>query len=344
MSVRTVSGLARQYLASFEGDDFVPKTLGQSGLLSDEGKALMGSIAAANLATEVAAMQGGFDLDKQSSYNDTLLSIQELENEQAKKKAIIDQLSTPMAGTSLTNFLAGGPGNRLKNSMDNLVVDSVLKNYIQTNRDRLVEKTIGIKKIVVPNMHPYDLIKMLAREAISDNDLGTFIFFENKEGLHFKSLKNLYNSTVIESFEGGSFRMTPLGNGHPAASDVEMEYKRALTYGISGQNDMLANIKSGMLGSSMTTYDSFRKSYYTHTYAHSFKGDDEQLESHSIYSPSLIDKENNQINEFPLSRIHLQSGDENQINTFQGTTVEDTITDGRKLPEPFLRRQAKFSE
>ena len=94
----------------------------------------------------------------------------------------------------------------------------------------------------------------------------------------------------------------------------------------------------------MTTYDSFRKSYYTHTYAHSFKGDDEQLESHSIYSPSLIDKENNQINEFPLSRIHLQSGDENQINTFQGTTVEDTITDGRKLPETFLRRQAKFSE
>ena len=130
MSVPTVSGLARQYLASFEGDDFVPKSLGQSGLLSDEGQALMGSIAAANLATEVAAMQGGFDLEKQSNYNDTLLAIQELKNEQAKKKAIIDQLSTPMAGTSLTNFLAGGSGNRLKNSMDNLVVDSVLKNSL----------------------------------------------------------------------------------------------------------------------------------------------------------------------------------------------------------------------
>ena len=130
MSVPTVSGLARQYLASFEGDDFVPKTLGQSGLLSDEGKALMGSIAAANLATEVAAMQGGFDLEKQSSYNDTLLAIQELKNEQAKKKAIIDQLSTPMAGASLTKFLAGGPGNRLMNSMGDLTVDSVLKNSL----------------------------------------------------------------------------------------------------------------------------------------------------------------------------------------------------------------------
>ena len=130
MSVPAVSGLARQYLASFEGDDFVPKGLGQSGLLSDEGKALMGSIEAANLATEAAAMKGGFDLEKQSSYNDTLLAIQELKNEQAKKKAIIDQLSTPMAGASLTKFLAGGPGNRLMNSMNDLNVDSVLKNSL----------------------------------------------------------------------------------------------------------------------------------------------------------------------------------------------------------------------
>jgi len=130
MSVPTVSGLARQYLASFEGDDFVPQSLGQAGLLSDEGKALMGSIAAANLATEAAAMKSGFDLEKQSSYNDTLLAIQELKNEQAKKKAIIDQLSTPMAGASLTKFLAGGPGNRLMNSMGDLTVDSVLKNSL----------------------------------------------------------------------------------------------------------------------------------------------------------------------------------------------------------------------
>lgn len=129
MAVPSFSSTASTYAANFN-DNFVPKTLGQAGLLSDEGKALMGSIAAANLATEAAAMKGGFDLEKQSTYNDTLLAIQELKNEQAKKKAIIDQLSTPMAGTSLMNFLAGGSGNRLKNSMDNLVVDSVLKNSL----------------------------------------------------------------------------------------------------------------------------------------------------------------------------------------------------------------------
>ncbi len=74
MAVPSFSSAASTYAANFN-DNFVPKTLGQAGLLSDEGKALMGSIAAANLATEVAAMKGGFDLEKQSIYNDTLLAI-----------------------------------------------------------------------------------------------------------------------------------------------------------------------------------------------------------------------------------------------------------------------------
>ena len=126
MSVPNVSGLARQYIAGFEGDDFVPKTLDQAGLLSDAGKTLMASIPATNLAAEVAAMKSGFELEKQGDYNETLLQIQELKNEQAKKKAIIDQLSTPMAGTSLTNFLSGGVGNNMANNIDQAILGSVL--------------------------------------------------------------------------------------------------------------------------------------------------------------------------------------------------------------------------
>ena len=54
------------------------------------------------------------------------MQIQELKNEQAKKKAIIDQLSTPMAGTSLTNFLSGGVGNNMANNIDQALLGSVL--------------------------------------------------------------------------------------------------------------------------------------------------------------------------------------------------------------------------
>tara|TARA_E500000305_G_C3965686_1_gene209371 strand:+ start:219 stop:737 length:519 start_codon:yes stop_codon:yes gene_type:complete len=155
MSVPTVSGLARQYIAGFEGDDFVPKTLNQAGLLSDAGKALMASIPATNFAAEVQAMKSGFDIEKQAGYNETLLQIQELKNEQAKKKAIIDQLSTPMAGTSLTKFLSGGVGNTMADSLENSTMGSVLGSDFsyypsQSNKSESVKSVDleSIKKLV----------------------------------------------------------------------------------------------------------------------------------------------------------------------------------------------------
>ena len=111
MTVPTVSGLARQYIAGFEGDDFVPKTLDQAGLLSEAGKKMMLSIEPTNFAAEVAAMKGGMTLEQQRGINETQLAIQELKNEQAKKQAILNQLGgTTMAGTALTQFLGGGGG------------------------------------------------------------------------------------------------------------------------------------------------------------------------------------------------------------------------------------------
>jgi len=111
MSIPSIGGVARQYLASFEGDKFEPNTLKDSGLLSSAGKTLMASIPAQNLAVEAQAMKSGLDLEKQAGYNETLLAIQELKNDQAKKNAIINQLSgTGMAGTALTQFLGGSKG------------------------------------------------------------------------------------------------------------------------------------------------------------------------------------------------------------------------------------------
>ena len=111
MSIPSIGGVARQYLASFEGDDFEPNTLKDSGLLSSAGKTLMASIPAQNLAVEAQAMKSGLDLEKQAGYNETLLAIQELKNDQAKKNAIINQLSgTGMAGAALTQFLGGSKG------------------------------------------------------------------------------------------------------------------------------------------------------------------------------------------------------------------------------------------
>tara|TARA_B100001250_G_scaffold53249_2_gene41413 strand:+ start:7742 stop:8266 length:525 start_codon:yes stop_codon:yes gene_type:complete len=109
VTLPSVGGLARQYLASFSGDDFTPKTLEQAGILSDAGKTLMASIPAANLAAQTAAMKEAFTSDRQDTINDTLLKVEDLRNERAKKEAILSQLKGGgMAGQALQSFFSTG--------------------------------------------------------------------------------------------------------------------------------------------------------------------------------------------------------------------------------------------
>ena len=109
VTLPSVGGLARQYLASFSGDDFTPKTLEQAGILSDAGKTLMASIPAANLAAQTAAMKEAFTSDRQDTINDTLLQVEDLRNERAKKDAILNQLKGGgMAGQALQSFFSTG--------------------------------------------------------------------------------------------------------------------------------------------------------------------------------------------------------------------------------------------
>jgi hypothetical protein len=108
VTLPSVGGLARQYLASFEGDDFVPKTLDDSGLLSKTGATLMATIPAQNQVVETKAMQSAFGLEEAMQKNETLIAIQELANKQAKDQAIMSQLGTSFAGSGLSTFLNNG--------------------------------------------------------------------------------------------------------------------------------------------------------------------------------------------------------------------------------------------
>jgi len=108
VTLPSVGGLARQYLASFSGDDFTPKTLEQAGILSDAGKTLMASIPAANLAVQSAAMKQEYGLEKQDMVNEALLTIEEMKNERARKESILNQLgSSSFAGKALEGFFSG---------------------------------------------------------------------------------------------------------------------------------------------------------------------------------------------------------------------------------------------
>ena len=88
-------------------------------------------------------------------------------------------------------------------SISDTVFD-ILRNELGSLQDINVEPTLGIRKIVVPNNHPYTIINQLKKEAIS-KEYGSphYVFFENKLGLNFTSLQSLYNEGVRAKLHSG---------------------------------------------------------------------------------------------------------------------------------------------
>ena len=232
------------------------------------------------------------------------------------------------------------------NTIDNIVQD-ILQNdnsLIGTKKDVFIDATSGIRRMVVPNLRPYDIIKNLATEAVSVSGQPYFFFFETLKGIHFTSLETLYRELPVAEYESSDFSVVPgpnkpYTNGQSVTGDLEKDYKRTLSYSMSAYNDMLANTVSGMLGSNIIRYDPYHKTYQKKEYGYfSNFNDNARTDGKPIYN-------DNDLKDSPDARIHLQPGftknfDSSHYNknttsySFSGTRIYDTL----------LSRQGKFSE
>ena len=112
------------------------------------------------------------------------------------------------------------------------IVQSVLENpkYINTKKDIYVEPTQGIRKLISPNNHPFDFIRNLTRESISvKNNSPHFLFFENMQGYHFRSLQSLYEEGVQGEFHCGDKASNEQYSSSSDAGKIIQSFKRAIT-------------------------------------------------------------------------------------------------------------------
>ena len=138
-------------------------------------------------------------------------------------------------------------------TIDN-IVESVLtdETSINTIKNIYIEETSGIRKIIAPNINPYNFITNLATEALSKK-YGSphFFFFENTKGIHFKSIESMLSGDGI-----GLFTVSDLGSlTENGTVDIQKEFERVQEFQINTNNDMLMNISGGMLGSRDIEYN-----------------------------------------------------------------------------------------
>ena len=82
------------------------------------------------------------------------------------------------------------------------------KNGVQSSKEIFIEPTTGKRKYLIPIMNPFSAITTLSNEAVSksqdcNNPSPHYLFFENKNGIHFRSLQSLYEQDAKDLFHVG---------------------------------------------------------------------------------------------------------------------------------------------
>jgi len=217
------------------------------------------------------------------------------------------------------------------------IVEDALTNslYVQTEKELFIEPTKGVRKIVSPNVHPYTLIGNLALEAQSlYSSSPHYLFFESIKGFYFTSLQALYNQDSI-----GVYKANHAGELLDNKTiDIQSQLETVIDYNITGNNDTLVNIKSGMLGSTIITHDIYNKSYSKNTYGYF-----DDFNKHQRIDKNPIYNDARDIGNFPDARIFVNP-------TSTTTDFQDAQHYGKssvtsnQLSETLLHRKARFAE
>jgi hypothetical protein len=177
------------------------------------------------------------------------------------------------------------------NSIDKIVIDVLQNaNYLNSKKDLFIEGTVGVRKLIAPNSFPFTFVQKLASEAISTaHGSPYFMFYENKDGIHFRSLDSLYNQPVSAEYNTGKFSHQERSG--TVVRDVLDEYSRPISHQIVQSNDMLSNVRGGLLGSNLITHDIYKKNYNTKSFRY-FKNfpDYSRLSNNPIYNTNVIDE------------------------------------------------------
>ena len=230
---------------------------------------------------------------------------------------------------------------RLSKSYEGNISDIVRKvledaKSVNTKKDLFIEDTLGLKKIVSPNKNPYSLIRDLTTDAIAINGSPHFVFFENIDGIHFRTLDSLYNQGSTGEFIASD--RGPIDFQKGGITNIVEDLKRVLDYQMASNNDTKRNIKSGMFGSKTISHNIYEKNFDVKIYDYF-----EEFEKYGrvsagesdfpIYNKAPVDFANN-LSSFNDAKIymHSTSKDSSGFDTqhYKGTDTNYTPNDIQK--------------
>ena len=134
-------------------------------------------------------------------------------------------------------------------------VKSILKDELKVKKDLYIENTRGIYNFVVPRIKPFEAISWLstyARPESQDLAGADMLFYENKDGFNFKSIRSLLKQTPYRTYNYQQ---------NNTDSTLEQKASSVLQYEFIKSYDALNEISSGTFANRLISVDPSTRSY-----------------------------------------------------------------------------------
>jgi len=221
--------------------------------------------------------------------------------------------------------------------LENVLTDS---RYINTTKKIDLEKTSGIKNIVVPNQRPFDFLRSLIQDCKSEKGSPHYLFYETVRGYNFRTLQNLYKEGSKSTYN----------NGHAAPDEmigktlgIQESYDRVIKCDVKTPNNALNDSRAGMFGAKVISHNIFNKYYEVNTYGYFTDFDKHGRIDGEKDNP----KYNENLKEWPDSRIYLHPTSASGANLDAQYRDSNNINNGivaNKISETILHRKERMYE
>ena len=153
------------------------------------------------------------------------------------------------------------------------IVETMLYTDLDSDKELYSEPSADKKKIIAPNIKPFDIIAIATKNAVSEKfNQSTYFFWESTSGFNFRTLGNMYAQTPVMSYLS-STAGTRTKNG---VRDIMAELSAIESYRITGSPDTVWNYATGIFSSELIVHDIISKSYQKHIYNYSDNFSEEQ--------------------------------------------------------------------
>ena len=224
------------------------------------------------------------------------------------------------------------------------------KKYLDSRKQLNFQRTRNQDKIVIPNIHPFNAINMIAQKSLADDSKSTgFHFYETTKGFHFRSFESLMVTSNLQVRPVKQiFRYVPQNMGEEGEEKLPEDTNKIIhdlqsveSYKfINNFHDTALNTTMGTYGHRVLTHNIYDKSYNIADYDyHKFYDDTKHAdgENKPAVVETPVDYDNLSLGEYSEARLSVQPTTQflhNEDTGMFGTNViDDGITEAARISQ-----------